>query len=76
MARANGVFNVPVFFRAEWTKLVCISSLVERLDLLSMAMLLSLGQIARKTGKIRSLASGIYQQPSMAALPFYHVDFT
>lgn len=43
MAGANGVFTVPVFFRAEWTKLVYTWSFVERLDLLPMAVLLRSG---------------------------------
>ena len=34
------VFNLLVFSRAEFTKMVCKCSLVERLDLLPMAVLL------------------------------------
>jgi hypothetical protein len=37
------VFNLPVFSRAELTKMVCKWSLVERLDLLPMAVLLMSG---------------------------------
>src|SRR5438105_1373185 len=40
---ANGVFNLPVFSRAELTKMVCKCSLVERLDLLPIAVLLMIG---------------------------------
>jgi hypothetical protein len=43
IAGANGVFNLPVFSRAECTKMVCKCSLVERLDLLPMAVLLMIG---------------------------------
>src|SRR2546421_11740378 len=43
IAGANGVFNLPVFSRAEFTKMVCKCSLVERLDLLPMAVLLTIG---------------------------------
>src|SRR5205085_289695 len=43
IAGANGVFNLPVFSRAEFTKMVCKCSLVERLDLLPMAVLLMIG---------------------------------
>ncbi len=56
IAGANGVFNVPVFSRAELTKMVCTCSLVERLDLLPLAVLLmSGGKLPAKTGQIRSL---------------------
>ena len=56
IAGANGVFNLPVFSRAECTKMVCTCSLVERLDLLPMAVLLMVGgKLPAKTGKIRSL---------------------
>jgi hypothetical protein len=34
---------LPVFSRAEFTKMVCKCSLVERLDLLPMAVLLTIG---------------------------------
>jgi hypothetical protein len=37
------VFNVPVFSRAELTKMVCKWSLVERLDLRPSAVLLRIG---------------------------------
>ena len=40
IAGANGVFKLLVFSRAEFTKMVCKCSLVERLDLLPMAVLL------------------------------------
>src|SRR5437588_11737060 len=43
IAGANGVFNLPVFSRAELTKMVCKCSLVERLDLLPIASLLMIG---------------------------------
>jgi hypothetical protein len=43
IAGANGVFNLPVFSRAEFTKMVCKCSLVERLDLLPIAVLLMIG---------------------------------
>ena len=43
IAGANGVFNLPVFSRAELTKMVCKCSLVERLDLLPIAVLLMIG---------------------------------
>src|SRR5437588_4356642 len=56
IAGANGVFNLPVFSRAEFTKMVCKCSLVERLDLLPIAVLLMIGgKLPAKTGKIRSL---------------------
>src|SRR5437762_6249461 len=56
IAGANGVFNVPVFSRAECTQMVCTCSRVERLDLLPIAVLLmSGGKLPSKTGKIRSL---------------------
>jgi hypothetical protein len=35
--------NLPAFSRAEFTKMVCTCSLVERLDLLPMAVLLMIG---------------------------------
>src|SRR3989440_12128267 len=40
IAGANGVFNVPVFSRAECTTMGCTCSRVERLDLLPIAVLL------------------------------------
>src|SRR5260221_4668543 len=43
IAGANGVFNLLVFSRAELTKMVCKCSLVERLDLLPIAVLLMIG---------------------------------
>jgi len=50
------VFNLPVFSRAKLTKMVCKCSLVERLDLLPMAVLLMIGgKLPAKTGKIHSL---------------------
>jgi hypothetical protein len=76
MAGANGVFNVPVFCRAEWTKLVYTWSFVERLDLLPMAVLRRMGANCPHDGHNPLTASGLYRQPSMAVLPFYYMVFT
>jgi hypothetical protein len=49
------VFNLPVFSRAEFTKMVCKCSLVERLDLLPIAVLLMIGGKLADYGKVLPL---------------------
>src|SRR5713101_1985789 len=64
-----GVFNLPVFSRAEFTKMVCKCSLVERLDLLPIAVLLMIGgklpaQRAKSAHFVGHLPEGSYIYPS------------
>src|SRR5207237_7770405 len=51
IAGANGVFNLPVLSRAELTIMVCKCSLVERLDLLPIAVLLMIGANCPQDGQ-------------------------
>jgi len=74
IAGANGVFNLPVFSRAELTKMVCKCSLVERLDLLPIAVLLMIGgKLPAQRAKSAHFVGHLPVNPNMKLVLFQQV---